>query len=410
MSMSKWREYAISDLGKIGRGKSKHRPRNDQILYGGQYPFIQTGDVKAANFYINKHKDTYNEKGLAQSKLWDKGTLCITIAANIADTAILKYPACFPDSIIGFTPYQNKADVRFVKYYFDIYKKHMEVISMGATQNNLSIKKLESLKFIFPDLKTQEKIADILSTYDELIENNNRRIEILERIAEEIYKEWFVRMRFPGHENTKFEKGIPIGWEVKKVGDIIDKLESGRRPKNSLPEDKMIVSLGAGDIKGVGEYSNNNEYLIPYSFFKELSRGRVENKDIAVYKDGAYTGKVTMFRDDFPYKELAINEHVFLVRCKDQKMQNYLLFTLKQNSYYELIQILSMTSAQPGINQSKFRNIKIEIPSDELIERFDCLTETCLKEIFNLAKQNQNLIKQRDLLLPRLMNGTIEVN
>lgn len=110
----------LDDLGILGRGRSRHRPRDEISLYGGIYPFIQTGDVKHAPFYINTYSQTYNEKGLAQSKLWNPGTLCITIAANIADTAILNIKVCFPDSILGFIPYKDKSDVRFVKYSFDI--------------------------------------------------------------------------------------------------------------------------------------------------------------------------------------------------------------------------------------------------------------------------------------------------
>src|SRR5699024_1103812 len=229
------KEYKISELGRIARGKSKHRPRNDKILYGGEYPFIQTGDVKKANLYIDKHSNTYNEVGLKQSKLWDKGTLCITIAANIADTAILKYPACFPDSIIGFQAYEDRSDVRYIKYYFDIFKKHMESISMGATQNNLSVAKLESITFKVHELEEQTKIANVLSTYDKLIENNNRRIQILEQTAEELYKEWFVRMRFPGYEKTKFHKGIPEGWEVRRIKDLGEVI-TGKTPSTNDEE------------------------------------------------------------------------------------------------------------------------------------------------------------------------------
>lgn len=95
----KWEYKTLDQLGTVSRGKSKHRPRNDPKLFGGKYPFIQTADVKNADYYITKYSDTYNESGVAQSKLWDKGTLCITIAANIADTGVLAFPACFPDSI-----------------------------------------------------------------------------------------------------------------------------------------------------------------------------------------------------------------------------------------------------------------------------------------------------------------------
>jgi type I restriction enzyme S subunit len=106
--ISKFRK--LDDIGRIARGKSKHRPRNDPVLYGGKYPFIQTGDVKHSNFYVTGYSQTYNEIGLAQSKLWQPGTLCITIAANIAETAILKIQACFPDSIIGFIPHKKKPE------------------------------------------------------------------------------------------------------------------------------------------------------------------------------------------------------------------------------------------------------------------------------------------------------------
>ena len=98
----KWDEKSLDELGSVGRGKSKHRPRDAEHLYGGPYPFIQTGDVKHAELYIKSYSQTYSEAGLAQSKLWPAGTLCITIAANIADTAILGLDACFPDSVLGF--------------------------------------------------------------------------------------------------------------------------------------------------------------------------------------------------------------------------------------------------------------------------------------------------------------------
>src|SRR5690349_9863560 len=140
--MKGWKEHKLNELGKVNRGKSKHRPRNEPSLYGGEYPFIQTGDIKAANFYITDYSQTYNEKGLKQSKLWKKGTLCITIAANIAETAILGIDACFPDSIIGFVADENKSDVRFIKYHFDLLKLHLQSISQGTTQDNLSQEKL----------------------------------------------------------------------------------------------------------------------------------------------------------------------------------------------------------------------------------------------------------------------------
>ena len=116
---SSWREVRLSDLGEVARGRSRHRPRYAEHLYGGEYPFIQTGDVKASGGIIDSHQQTYSEAGLAQSRLWPAGTMCITIAANIAETGILKYPACFPDSVIGFIADPEKADVYFIEYLLD---------------------------------------------------------------------------------------------------------------------------------------------------------------------------------------------------------------------------------------------------------------------------------------------------
>ncbi|MBN8557615.1 MAG: restriction endonuclease subunit S [Proteobacteria bacterium] len=188
MKDSQWLPKKLDELGFVGRGKSRHRPRNAAFLYGGRYPFFQTGDIKAANFYLTEYSQTYSEEGLAQSKLWQAGTLCITIAANIAENAILGIDGCFPDSVVGFVPDPAKADVRFIKYYLDTIKLHMQNISHGATQDNLSLDKLLSFDFLTPPLPIQRRIAGILSAYDELIENSQRRIRILETMARTLYR------------------------------------------------------------------------------------------------------------------------------------------------------------------------------------------------------------------------------
>jgi type I restriction enzyme S subunit len=140
--VSGWPSKQLDELGQVARGKSRHRPRNDPSLYGGPYPFFQTGDIKAANLYLSRAEQTYNEKGLAQSRLWPKGTLCITIAANIAESAFLAIDGCFPDSVVGFIADPEKADARFVKYSLDTMKSRMQNISRGTTQDNLSLEKL----------------------------------------------------------------------------------------------------------------------------------------------------------------------------------------------------------------------------------------------------------------------------
>ena len=161
------RELTLDQIGTVSRGRSRHRPRDAEFLYGGPYPFVQTGDVKKAGLYLRDYEQTYSEDGLAQSRLWPVGTLCITIAANIAETAILDIEACFPDSVIGFIADSEQADTRFVKYLFDaVLRARFQSFTQGAAQDNLSQTKLLSIKFPVPELADQKKIADILSAYD----------------------------------------------------------------------------------------------------------------------------------------------------------------------------------------------------------------------------------------------------
>ena len=312
--MSEWNVCSIDELGSVNRGKSKHRPRNDVILFGGLYPFIQTSDVKNANLYISEYDTTYSEIGLAQSKLWKKGTLCITIAANIAESAILGIDACFPDSVVGFMPYEGKADLKFVKYMLDEFKVYMQQISKGTTQDNLSLEKLRRIKFYVPSYETQQKIAHILSRYDEAIENNNKRIKLLEQMAQNLYKEWFVRFRFPGWENCEFENGSPKVWNIQKLEDFGIVLESGSRPSGGVDInlEEGIPSLGAECIKGLAEFDYSNIKYIPLEFYDKMKRGKNKGNHILLYKDGAYIGKVTLFRNQFPFKKYAKHPHYSL--------------------------------------------------------------------------------------------------
>ena len=165
-----WIKYKITDLGEMRRGKSKHRPRDDEMLYGGVYPFIQTGDIKKAYLYINEYEKTYSNYGLSQSKLWKKGTLCITIAANIAETAILSMDACFPDSVIGWCSNNQLTNNLFIKYYFDYYKEQLKRLSVGGAQENLNLDKLEKIYFNIPSLQEQNNISNFLSKIDERIQ------------------------------------------------------------------------------------------------------------------------------------------------------------------------------------------------------------------------------------------------
>ncbi|OAV25995.1 restriction endonuclease subunit S [Moraxella catarrhalis] len=154
---------------EFGRGKSKHRPRNDERLYGGGIPFIQTGDIRGSAKKIKTYNQTYSDFGLAQSKLWKKDTLCITIAANIAETAILDFDACFPDSIIGFVADPKQVDVNYIYYLLQSLKTKLQSYSTGSAQENLNLAAFEDLLFPIPPLSEQARIVTILDKFDTLV-------------------------------------------------------------------------------------------------------------------------------------------------------------------------------------------------------------------------------------------------
>lgn len=155
-----WRWVKFVDIGELGRGKSKHRPRNDKRLFGGKYPFIQTGEVRKARKWLKKYSKTYSEFGLAQSRLWPKGTLLITIAANIADTAILEIDACFPDSVVGFIPKENICNVEYIEFFIRTIKDRLETFAPATAQKNINLRILNDVYIPLPPLEEQKMIVE----------------------------------------------------------------------------------------------------------------------------------------------------------------------------------------------------------------------------------------------------------
>ena len=158
-------EATLPELGEFGRGVSKHRPRNDPKLLGGEYPLIQTGDVANAGLYITSYNSAYTELGLKQSKMWDKGTLCITIAANIAKTAILEFDACFPDSVVGFTANERTNNV-FIHYWFSFFQAILESQAPESAQKNINLKILSELKVIVPEKNKLDAFVEFINQVD----------------------------------------------------------------------------------------------------------------------------------------------------------------------------------------------------------------------------------------------------
>ena len=379
----KWEYKTLDQLGTVSRGKSKHRPRNDPKLFGGKYPFIQTADVKNADYYITKYSDTYNESGLAQSKLWDKGTLCITIAANIADTGVLAFPACFPDSIMGFVPFEGVANTRFIKYCFDRLQRDCKQISQGTAQDNLSWEKLSTIKFCIPEYKEQCRIADILSAYDDLIENNQKQIKLLEEAAQRLYKEWFVDLRFPGHENTKIVDGVPEGWHRGTVGQIAEFKRGRTITKAQVKGGNVPVVAGGLEPAYYHNVANTKAPVIT------ISASGANAGFVRLYG-------VDVFASDCSFVDGLGTESLFFVYefLKESKVS---------------IDQLQKGSAQPHVYAKDINAMKITIPEKEYLERFDRYAKVYFNKIKTLQGQNERLKTARNLLLPKLMSGEVEV-
>ena len=185
-----WAESTLPELGEFGRGVSKHRPRNAPELLGGEYPLIQTGEIAAADLYITSYDNTYSEIGLKQSKMWQKGTLCITIAANIAKTAILAFDACFPDSVVGFNANERTNNV-FIHYWFSFFQEILEAQAPESAQKNINLKILSELKVIVPDKSAQDTFAAFVMETYKLKVSVQKALEETQTLFDSLMQEYF---------------------------------------------------------------------------------------------------------------------------------------------------------------------------------------------------------------------------
>mgnify|MGYP002732255852 CR=1 FL=1 len=400
----KWEYKTLDQLGTVSRGKSKHRPRNDPKLFGGKYPFIQTADVKNADYYITKYSDTYNESGLAQSKLWDKGTLCITIAANIADTGVLAFPACFPDSIMGFVPFEGIANTRFIKYCFDRLQRDCKQISQGTAQDNLSWEKLSTIKFCIPEYKEQCRIADILSAYDDLIENNQKQIKLLEEAAQRLYKEWFVDLRFPGHENTKIVDGVPEGWK-KNCAEKFFEITIGKTPPRT---EKRCFTTGKNGIPWVSIADMGNSGMFVLNTAENLTDDAIKQYNVKVIPKNTVllSFKLTVGRVAIAPNDICTNEAIAHFKGRRECEREYTYFYLKNFHYDELG---STSSISKAVNSKIIKAMPFIMPSEKLLKEYSSKTKDIFDLIICKQKMDNNLKIARDRILHKLMSGEVEV-
>jgi len=403
-----WVPRKLNELGFVGRGKSRHRPRNEPSLYGGPYPFVQTADIMASKCYITHYSKTYSEIGLAQSKLWEPNTLCITIAGeNTAENAILTFRACFPDSVVGVTPDPEKADLHFVKYYLDTMKRQFKSVTKGATQDNLSLDKLLSFDILTPPLPTQRNIAAILSIYDDLIENNTRRIAILEEMAQAIYREWFLEFCFPGHEKVKMVDSplgkIPAGWEVSTVNAIVGIRSGYAFSSKAFDEDgqyALVTIKNVHDGNFVNECQSRLSVLPPnLPSYCHLSTG-----DVLL----SLTGNIG--RTCFVYGGgYLLNQRVARLVPTDPHNRAFVYCTFRTNEMQAQLERIANGVAQQNLSPVQTGHLPLCIPNQSVLMAFSQASEPIIDEMLVLWRKNNNLRTTRDFLLPKLISGQIDV-
>jgi len=388
-----------------------------------QYPYteIEYIDITSvgSGFFSGSANMPLSEAPSRAKRLVKHGdTIISTVRPNLRSFLYIKNPNSNTVVSTGFAVLRpsNKIHSRFL-YYTVTNQKFTDYLSAnvkGAAYPAVDMETFARAEIWLPDMLTQHKIASILSAYDDLIENNLRRIKILEEMAKAIYDEWFVKFRFPGHEKVKMVESelglIPEGWEITTIGNVVATIESGSRPKGGIdPEAKGIPSIGAENIIGLGRYDYSKEKFVTPEFFDNMNRGHIHSGDVLLYKDGAQIGRKSMFKDGFPHIRCCINEHVFILRTNERCTQNYLFFWLDQPDLTQKIINLNANAAQPGINQSGVRSLPILLPPIEMLNNVEQIMEPMLQLLFNCAKKNNILRQTRDLLLPKLISGEIDV-
>ena len=361
-----FKKYKISEISKSMFYGSM--PKDNDIAENGKYPVFSG----------------YRFVGFSNKKN-------IVVARGVGGTGDVKIAPAnsfLTNLSIAVDIDETIADKKFLYYFLNV--QGLRYLDTGAAQSQITINNLKKHSMLLPDLSIQKRIVDILSAYDDLIENNNHRIALLEKAAQDLYKEWFVRFRFPGHEIVKFENGIPENWRISTVKETFDIFDTKRIPLSSMDRDKMrkvYPYYGAAELMDyVDDYIFDGIYLL-------------------LGEDGSVitpAGKPVL---QYVWGKMWVNNHAHVLQGKSPYSTEYLHLMFGQMDITGIV----TGAAQPKISQGRLFKKKTILPTNDLILKFDSLIQPMYKSIRQLREANRNLTKQRDLLLPRLMSGKLEV-
>lgn len=371
--------------------------------YNGGIPWLNTNEVNFCNIYATNK--TISQEGLEHSaaKYIPVNTVIVAMyGVTAGKSAIAKIPLTTNQACCNLVIDYNKADYQYVYYFLKQQSDNLNKLANGGAQQNLNSLIIKKYKIALHSLQCQHRIASILSAYDSLIENNTKRIRLLEKMAENLYKEWFVRFRFPGYEKAEMENGLPKGWKISRIKDF-GRIETGKTPSTKKSEyyggkilfvktpdmhEGFFVSSTEETLSDLGSESQEKKLLPPYSIMVScIGTGGV----VAINAKPAHTNQQI---NSIILSDASDLEWIFMV-CKGLKTT---------------IELFGATGAtMTNLSKGKFEKLKVIEPPNCVRYDFHNKTRSTFKLIQELSKQNSLLARRRDLLLPRLMSGKLEV-
>ena len=405
--------YTIGQLAEIIDGdRGKNYPKQDEFYPQGYCLFLNTGNVTKEglifeeNQFITKEKDEALRKGKLK-----RGDIVYTTRGTVGNAGYYNSNVPYENVRINSGMVILRANVEIVDARFlyqilksEYYRPYFKQYCTGSAQPQLPIKNFSQIYLNVPDIKTQHRIADIVSAYDDLIKNNQRQIKLLEEAAQRLYKEWFVDLRFPGHENTKIVDGVPEGWRVASIADICDTVGGG------TPSTKIQSYYEKGDILWVTPTDiTRNFSLALLDTEKKITPEGLKNSSAKILPAETIlmTSRASVGFFGMCKYEVCTNQGFISCIPKRENLQMYLLFNLK--SRVEEIRQKAGGSTYLEISKTVFRELKIILPKDEVLAEYQKNVHDIFDEIYCRTEMIKSLVDMRNRLLPKLMSGEVEV-
>ncbi|KAB1067957.1 hypothetical protein F6U93_08425 [Tamlana haliotis] len=400
----------LNVTSKIGDGLHG-TPKYDE---NGEYYFINGNNLKQGKVEIKAETKKIGEEEYQKIKkeLNDR-TVFVSINGTLGNVGIYNDEKIALGKSACYLNINQDVSKLYIRYILESekFQSYAEAFATGSTIKNLGLKAIRNYEFPLPPLPTQKKIASILSAYDDLIENNLKRIQLLEETAQRLYKEWFVDFKFPNHENTPIneETGLPEGWEEKLLNEISE-VKSSKRIYSSDYVDKGVLFYRGKEITLKTEFKDVREpFYISEEKFNTLKNkfGAPVEGDILITSVGTIGNvyRVNKFDKEFYFKD----GNLIWITNISEEFSIYLISYFKSLEFKNIIKSISIGSSQKAFTISSIRKIEINLPTDDLLIDFQKLVKPIFSEQNILSKKNSYLKEARDLLLPRLMNRTLEV-